>query len=113
MTASLSRWSAPAFVIGLFAVLASGCVVPGGGYGEAGYGVDYYEPYGIDYGGWGPGYYVAPYRDRDHHPEGREGRESRPAYRAAPPSHAIPSLPSGSRSSGGGGRSGGGGGGHR
>lgn len=113
MTASLSRWSAPAFVIGLFAVLASGCVVPGGGYGEAGYGVDYYGPSGIDYGGWGAGYYVAPYRDRDHHPEGREGRggrESPPAYRAAPPSHAIPSLPSGSRSSGGGGRGGGGGG---
>ena len=81
MNILLSRWSATAFVIGLFTVLAAGCVVPGGGY-DAGYGLDYYEPYGIDFGGWGPGYHVAPYRDGDHRPVARDARESPPAYRA-------------------------------
>lgn len=75
MNILLSRWSATAFVIGLFTVLAAGCVVPGGGY-DAGYGLDYYEPYGIDFGGWGPGYHVAPYRDGDHRPVARDARES-------------------------------------
>jgi hypothetical protein len=109
VTTSLSRrWPATALAAGLLTVLASGCVVPGGGY-DAGYGVDYYEPYGIDVGGWGPGYHVAPFHDRDHRPAAKDEHGSPPAYRGAPPSRAIPSLPSGSRS--GGGRGGGGGGG--
>lgn len=87
MTILLSRGAAAAFAIGLIAILASGCVVPEGGYGYAGYGIDYYEPYGVPYGGWGPGYRVAPYRGGEH--------------------HAMPSIPSGSR--GGGGAHGGGG----
>jgi hypothetical protein len=76
------------------------CVVGGGGYEgggvEASYGVDFYEPYGYDYGGWGPGYRVGP-------PHGGEGRPdhyragSAPAYRPAGPSRSMPSIPTRSR----------------
>ncbi len=110
MTILFSRWSATAFVIGLFAVLASGCIVPGGGYGYDGgasYGLDYYEPYGVAYGGWGPGYEVAPFRGGDHRGVARGGAAPH-AFRAAPASRAMPSIPSRSRSGGGGGRGGGG-----
>ena len=103
MSAASLRWPAMALAVGLFAALPSGCVVPGDG----GYGMDYYEPYGVDYGGWGSGYYVAPYGRGDPH-AGRGGGGGQHAYRAAPASHSMPSIPSGGRS--GGGR---GGGGHR
>jgi hypothetical protein len=90
-----ARWSVTAFAIGLLAILASGCVVGEGGYGyvgDVGYGLDYYEPYGVRYGGWGPGYRVAPYRGGEH--------------------RSVPSIPSGSRGGGGHGGGGHGGGGH-
>lgn len=106
----LARWSATALVIGLCAVVASGCVVPAGGYGYgggAGYAVGYYEPSGVDYGGWGPGYQVAPYRGGGHRPVVSGGRASPHAYRAAPASRAMPSIPSAARSRGGGARGGG------
>jgi hypothetical protein len=97
------RWSAITFVIGLFTLLSSGCVVNGDGYGY-GYdtrvdvGVDYFEPNGAFYGGWGPGYNVGPYRDGGHGPVRRGGQSSGHAYRAAPASHSIPSIPSRPRS---------------
>jgi hypothetical protein len=106
VSTSLWRRSAPACVIGLFAVLLFGCVVAGGGYGYdggAGYGLGYYEPTGVNYGGWGPDYQVAPFR-RDHRADAGGGRASPHAYRAAPASRSVPSIPSGSRSGGGGGR---------
>jgi len=114
---SLLRRLALAFVVLTLMVLLSGCVVTGGGYGydDGGYiGADYYEPAGVYYGGWGPGYQVGPVRGddhRDHRPTGGGGH----AYRSAPASHSMPSIPSQSRSGGGGGRSGGssGGGGRR
>jgi hypothetical protein len=101
-----ARCATPAGAI-VFAVLLSGCVV-GGGYGGGydgdvgvGVGVDYYEPAGVVYGGWGPGYHVGPYRGGE---RGRDVGHARGggshAYRAAPASHSIPSIPSGSRSSG-------------
>jgi hypothetical protein len=99
----LLRWSALAFVGLTLTVVLSGCILPGGGYG---YGGEYYEPYGVDYGGWGPDYRVAPFRGGDHHPGGEGGHGSAHAYRAAPASHSMPSIPSSSRS--GGSRSGGG-----
>jgi hypothetical protein len=108
VNSSLSRWAATAFVIGLVAVLSSGCIVPGAG--GAGYGLDYYEPSGVAIGGWGPDYRVAPYREGEHRQASAGGRPAAHAYRAAPASRAMPSIPSGSRSGGGGGR---GGGGHR
>jgi len=99
MNSLLLRWSAIAFMTGIFTVLLSGCVVSGGGYGYdsgVGIGVDYYEPYGAAYTGWGPGYFVAPIRDGGHRPE-RGGNSTSHAYRSAPSSHAMPSIPSRSR----------------
>lgn len=91
----LVRWSAITRVIGLFALLASGCAVTDGyGYGSVGIGVDYYEPFGVYYGGWGPDYRVGPFRDGGHRPDGAGGRTFSHAYRSAPASHAMPSIPS-------------------
>lgn len=105
MNSLLLRWSAIAFVIGLFAILSSGCAVYGGGYGYdgsvgVGIGLDYYEPYGVEYGGWGPGYRVGPSRDGDHRPDRGGGPLPPHAYRSAPASHSMPSIPSRSRSGG-------------
>jgi hypothetical protein len=100
MNTLLLRWSAIAFVVGLCTVLSSGCVVADGGYGYnegvgVGVGLDYYEPYGAAYGGWGPGYRVGPYRDGNHRGGGGGGSH---AYRSASGSHSMPSIPSHSRS---------------
>jgi hypothetical protein len=101
MNILLLRWSAIAFVIGLFTALSSGCVVPGDGYdARVGIGLDYYEPFGAVYGGWGPGYNVGPYRDGGHGPDRRGGNSPPHAYRSAPASHSMPSIPSRSRSDG-------------
>lgn len=100
MNISLLRFSVIAFVIGLSSVSLSGCVVADGGYGYGGggvgVGVDYYEPYGAIYGGWGPGYRVGPYRDGGRSDRGG-GRAH--AYRSAPASRSMPSIPSRSRGS--------------
>ncbi len=101
MTLLFSRWSAIVSLFGLLALVSSGCVGSVGGYGYDGYGVDYYEPYGADYGGWGPGYRVGPVRGGDHRPDRGPGRSAGHAYRSAPASHAMPSIPSRSRSGGG------------
>ena len=103
----LSRWSALACAIGLFTALASGCVAPGGGYGYdngVGVGVDYYEPYGGYYGGWGPGYRVGPSRGYDHGGGGYRGDGGRPgghSFRPPAASRSMPSIPSGGRGGGG------------
>jgi hypothetical protein len=82
----------------------AGCAVQGGGYdGDVGVGVgvgyvgDYYEPYGYDYGHWGPGYRVGP-------PHGGPGPGDR--------GRGAPSIPNHARPGGGGGGGGHGGGGH-
>ncbi len=111
MKAGLLRRAANALMIVLPAALAFGCVVGDGGYygGAAGYGVDYYEPYGYVYGGWGPTYLVAPYRDHGREHEGERehfaehgGHEAPHAFRAAPAGRAMPSIPSAPRGGGGG-----------
>lgn len=89
-----------AFVACMLVVLLLGCVSTGGVYYEGG---DYYEPYVYDYGGWGPDFYVVPFHEEhhnggDHRPT--EGRHYERAYRSAPASHSIPSIPSRSRSGG-------------
>ncbi len=89
MKARALRWSATVLVVGLFSLLTSGCVVPGGGYGyneNVGYGLGYYEPVGVRYGGWGGGYNVGPVR-------GGVGYEQH-GGRGAPAPHVIPSIPS-------------------
>lgn len=107
MKTLLLRGSAIAVVIALFTIPLSGCVVPVGGYesgygydGGVGIGLDYYEPYGTVYGGWGPGYHVAPYRGGEQRRDYGGGRPVSHAYRSAPASHSMPSIPSHSRSGG-------------
>ena len=77
---------------GIVIIMMFGCVVAGGGYayGDRDMRADYYEPYGFGYGGWGPGYQVAPYRNGGYH-ERRDDHASH-AYRSAPASHAMPSI---------------------
>jgi hypothetical protein len=97
MTKLRLRWSAAACVIALFALLAVGCVVGGGGYdGGVGLGVDYYGSYGGAYGGWGPGFDVAPFRGG-----GRRAVGGAHAFRPAPAGRSMPSIPSAGRSGGG------------
>lgn len=84
-------------IFGLFALLASGCVVPNGGYYDAGY----YEPYGFNYGGWGPGYDVGPARARAFFGGHAFGRGAPHAFRPAAATRAMPTIPSRSRGGGG------------
>jgi hypothetical protein len=70
--------------------------VAGGGYeggGEVAYGADFYEPFGYEYGGWGPNYRVGPPRGGERRPE-HSGGSHPPAYHPAPPSRGVPSIPS-------------------
>ena len=104
------RWSLFVLVMGMLGFLSVGCVATGDGYGygydgEVNVGLDYYEPYNtIYYNNWGPGYRVGPFHEVGHQSD-RGNRSSTHNYRSAPPSHAVPSIPSHSRS--GGSRSGG------
>jgi hypothetical protein len=76
-------------IVGLGA-LAS-CAVGVDGSVGVGYVGGYYEPFGYDYGGWGPGYAVGPYRG------GRgvfyRDRGHAPAFRPAPGGRSMPSIP--------------------
>jgi hypothetical protein len=78
----------------------SACVVPGEGYERSSgvaYGVNYYEPSGHAYGGWPPGYKVAPPRGGDPHAEHARYEPPPQAYRPAPSSRQLPSIPTRSR----------------
>ena len=81
MNILLLRWLVLAFVVGTLTVLSAGCILSDGGYGYddggRGVGADYYEPYGADYGGWGPGYHVAPFRGGGHRRTGGGGHALR------------------------------------
>lgn len=100
MNILVPRASAIACVLALSAVPLSGCVVPGGGYGYGGGdggGVgfaDYYQPSVVSYGGWGAGYQVGPPRIGDQGTSHGDIRSRSHAYRAAPASHRLPSIPS-------------------
>jgi hypothetical protein len=92
-------------VIGLLMVLPAGCAVtggvPGSGvYGDVSVGLDYYEPDGVVYGEWGPGYRVGPVGDRGQRADRGGGRPAQHAYRPAPASHPTPSIPSRPRQGG-------------
>lgn len=81
---------------GVALLALTGCVVGGGGgyddTANVSYGVGFYEPLGYNYGGWGPGYRVAPPRGG----EPRRDRSDRP-FHAAQPSRSTPSIPSRTR----------------
>jgi hypothetical protein len=112
------RWTPAAALAGFLMVAPTGCAVDGAGYGYDGgyaYGADYYGPVGDDYGAWGDGYYVGPYRGGGYYRGGDHGGDhggwggGHPgghAFRGAPASRGIPSIPSGGH--GGSGRAGGG-----
>jgi hypothetical protein len=107
------RWSSAAAFAGLLMIVPTGCAVRGGGVeygGGYGYGADYYGDFGADYGGWGDGYYVGPYRNGGYrggdHDHGGHDHGGGHAYRPASGGRGTPSIPSGSR--GGGGHGGGG-----
>jgi hypothetical protein len=90
--------------IGLLTFTESACTVVGDGFagnGNVGVGLDYYEPLGFDFGGWGPGYGIGPYHDGSHRFESRGSGSAGHAYRSAPSSRAIPSIPSQGRLGGG------------
>jgi hypothetical protein len=94
-----------AMLLGIAAVtLLPACVAGGGGYYGGGggvdvtYGADFYEPWGYEYGGWGPRYWVGPPRGGDHG-HGRDYTGGHPpAYHPAAPSRSMPSIPSRQRS---------------
>ncbi len=101
MNISRLRWATIVFLLGLPTVLSSGCVVTGVGYGYdegVGIGLDYYEPFGGYYGGWGPGYRVGPVRDGGHRSDRGGGHPPPHAYRPATASRPMPSIPSRPRS---------------
>jgi hypothetical protein len=62
-----------------------------------GYVGGYYEPYGYEYGGWGPGYHVGPWRGGGHPDYHGGGGGHAPAYRPAPAGRSAPSIPGRSR----------------
>ncbi len=100
MSTRFKRCSTSAVVAGCFILLASGCAVTGeGGYGNSGdvtvsFRRDYYDPFGFDYGPWGPDYQVGPYRGGAQRPQRSAGNAPGRNYRPAPASHSVPSIPS-------------------
>jgi hypothetical protein len=98
MSPVLRRSLAGLMAVAIVLVLEACVAGPGyeGGVVEASYGADFYEPYGYDYGGWGPGYRVGPPRGGEGHPDHHPGGHA-PPYRAAAPSRGMPSIPTRSR----------------
>jgi hypothetical protein len=107
--AVLRSW--PLLLIGGFALAAIAFILPTGCVASAGAYVGDYDYYGapgyVVYDGWGPTYRVGPPRDdHDHHDvhhddhhdnHGSDGHAGHTAYKPAPPSRAVPSIPTQSR----------------
>ena len=104
------RGAVIALLLGLNTFLLAGCAVTDGGYGystDVRIGLDYYDPwigddggYGVygGYGGWrgwGPGYRVGPPRQIMPRPDFDQRRLPHPGgYRPAPGGHPVPTIPS-------------------
>lgn len=116
MTA-LARLLPRLLMVGVLMTMVVGCVAEGYYGGGPGYDLGYYGGYGVDYGVWGPTYGVAPFyraRSYDHYRGGFAygGRAGTHAFRSAPGSRPMPSIPSAPRGGGhgpGGGHAAGGG----
>jgi hypothetical protein len=93
-----TRGALIALLIGLnTSFLLASCAVTDGGYAystEVRIGVDYYDPWYGDYGGWGPGYRVGPPRQIMPRPSYDWGHQAPRGFRPAPGAHPIPSIPS-------------------
>lgn len=106
----------PLLLLGVFALAAiafttvTGCVASAGAYVADDGGEYYYGAPGyVIYDGWGPTYRVGPPRgDRDHHDRDHDdhhdghasgSHQGHPAYRPAPSTRAVPSIPTHSHSS--------------
>lgn len=103
MNALPQRLPATVIIAGLFSLLTASCVVPGGGFGygpSTGFGLGYYEPTGVNYGGWGGGYYVGPVHGGPVYGYHGGGGAQPHAFRAAPASRPVPSIPSHARGGG-------------
>ncbi len=103
----LLRLGALVLAVAAFMTL-TGCVASAGVYAGDYDGEYYYDAPGyVVYDGWGPTYYVGPPRGGhdhhdDHHDVGHDdhhdthgggGHPGHPAYRPAPSSRAVPSIP--------------------
>jgi hypothetical protein len=101
-----ARWPVRGLMAAFCALIVWGCAVTDVGYApgyDAGW-PGYYEPTGGLYGGWGPGFQVGPYygggifrRGGGGGPAWRGGDGGHHAYRAAPGSQPMPTIPSGGR----------------
>jgi hypothetical protein len=108
MKTILRSW--PLLLLGVFALAAvaftplTGCVASAGVYAGDYEGEYYYDAPGyVVYDGWGPTYHVGPPREDHDHPGGNHddhhdthgagGNPGHPAYRPAPSSRAVPSIP--------------------
>jgi len=92
-----TSWRA-AVLGGIGLLILTACAVTGVDVdGSVGYDAGYYEPYGYDYGGWGPGYIVGPGRGGDRRGGGPHPGGAGHAYRPAPSFRPTPSIPGGSR----------------
>jgi squid-like protein/heterogeneous nuclear ribonucleoprotein A1/A3 len=94
----VSAWTRRSLLLGAALVVATlaSCVTGIGYDGEVGvYSPGYIQPYGYEYGGWGPGYAVGPGRGGD-----RRGPESSHSYHSAPRSRPTPSIPRATRGGG-------------
>ena len=95
----LKRGIVAGAVAGLMLIGLHACAVTGVGVdGTVGVGYvgGYYDPCCYEYGGWGPGYHVGPWRGGGR-PYDRAGTGRRPAYRPAPAGRSAPSIPGRSR----------------
>lgn len=102
-----------AAILGSLTLVSAGCAVSGHGGGEGGDAFDagYYGSSGYDYGGWGNGYYVGPYRE-GYRGGGFGGGRGIAGGRGMGGGHVMPSMPSGGGFGSGHGGGMGGGGGH-
>lgn len=92
MNTAQTRWSV-GWLVAVLLMALGGCVATVGGPAFR-YNANYYEPNGYDYLGMRSDYRVGPPpRGGYDHPTRSEQRPSSPAYRPAPPSRRMPSIP--------------------